>query len=84
MMPAWLSILVLLGFGSGILAVAWDGWRSGELPAGSKGFRAYRPNRDENPVAFHFLLALYICGGIALCLWGLLELGGMAPPLKWR
>lgn len=84
MMPAWLSILVLLGFGSGILAVAWDGWRSGELPAGSKGFRAYRPNRDENPVAFHFFLALYICGGIALCLWGLLELGGMAPPLKWR
>lgn len=35
MMPAWLSILVLLGFGSGILGVAWHGWRTGELPAGA-------------------------------------------------
>jgi hypothetical protein len=84
MMPAWLSILVLLGFGSGILAVAWNGWRSGELPAGSKGLRAYRPPRDENPIAFHLFFALYVCGGIALCVWGLLELGGMAPPLRWR
>jgi hypothetical protein len=84
MMPAWFSILVLLGFGSGILAIAWRGWRNGELPAGSKGLRAYRPNRNENPAAFHFVLVLYVCGGIALCVWGLLELGGMAPPLKWR
>jgi hypothetical protein len=84
MMPGWLSILVLFGFGSGILAVAWHGWRKGELPAGSRGLRPYRPNRDENPVAFHFFLALYACGGIALCVWGLLELGGLAPPLRWR
>ncbi|MBS0437919.1 MAG: hypothetical protein JSS33_00765 [Proteobacteria bacterium] len=84
MMPGWLSILFLLGFGSGILAVAYNGWRSGELPAGSRGWRSYRPNRDDNPIAFHLFLALYVCGGIALCVWGLLELGGMAPPLRWR
>jgi hypothetical protein len=84
MMPVWLSVLVLLGFGSGILAVAYNGWIKGELLAGSKGLRAYRPNREEDPAAFHFFLALYVCGGIALCVWGLLELGGMAPPLRWR
>lgn len=84
MMPVWLSVLVLLGFGGGILAAAYNGWVKGELPAGSKGFRAYRPNRYEDPAAFHFFLALYVCGGIALCVWGLLELGGMAPPLRWR
>lgn len=83
-MPGWLSVLVLLGFGGGILAVAWDGWRRGELPAGSRGWRRYRPSRDEDPVAFRFFLMLYVCGGIALCVWGLLELGGMAPPLRWR
>ncbi|HZW51377.1 MAG TPA: hypothetical protein VFF05_05930 [Rudaea sp.] len=54
------------------------------MPAGSEGLRAYRPDRDENPVAFHFFFVLYVCGGIALCVWGLLELGGMAPPLRWR
>lgn len=83
-MPGWLSVLVLLGLGGGILAVAWGGWRSGELPAGSRAWHSYRPSRDESPVAFHLFLTLYVCGGIALCVWGLLELGGMAPPLRWR
>jgi hypothetical protein len=47
-MPGWLSIVFLLGFGSVILAIACNGWRKGELPAGSSGWRSYRPNRGDN------------------------------------
>lgn len=85
MMPRGWSVLFLLGIGALLLYVAWRGWRSGELPAGSSGFmQAYRPNRQENPLAFHFFLLLYICAGAALLIWALLELFGKAPPLKWR
>ena len=53
MMPGWLSILFLLGFGSGILAVAYNGWRSGELPAGGEivftGARAGQFGNDPSP-----------------------------------
>lgn len=83
-MPVWLGSLFLIGFGSGVLAVAWRGWQTGELPAGRRGFSAYRPNREDNPFAFRFFFALYICAGIALVVWGLLVLIGMAPPLKLR
>lgn len=34
--------------------------------------RAFRPNRDDNPLAFRFFLALYYRGGMALAVWGLL------------
>jgi hypothetical protein len=61
-----------------------NGHRTGELPAGSRGLRAYRPNRDDNPAAFRFFLALYFCAGMVLCVWGLLALVGLAPPLRWR
>jgi hypothetical protein len=84
MMPAWLGALFLIGCGSAVLAVAWRGWQTGELPAGSRGFSAYRPNREDNPFAFHFYFALYICAGFALLVWGPLALLGMAAPLKLR
>src|SRR5690606_5812187 len=84
MLPAWISAVVLLVFGSGVLAVAFQGWRKGELPAGARGMHANRPNRIDNPFAFRFFLALYICGGMALSVWGLLVLVGMAPPLALR
>lgn len=77
-----LGALFLIAIGSGVLAVAWRGYREGELPAGSSFSEAYRPNRDDNPLAFHFFLALYYCGGIALAVWGLLSLVGLAPALK--
>ena len=35
MMPHWLSVLFLLGVGTGLLAVAYHGYRVGELPAGA-------------------------------------------------
>lgn len=85
MMPHWLGVLFLIGAGAGVLAVAYRGYCIGELPAGANGLSgAYRPSRAENPLAFHFFLALYFCGGLALCVWGLLAMIGLAPPLEWR
>jgi hypothetical protein len=81
-MPFWLGALFLIASGSVILMVAYRGWRDGELPAGANGFQAYRPNRADNPLAFHLFLALYLCAGIALAVWGLLAVVGMAPPLQ--
>lgn len=74
--------LFLMIIGAGVLAVAYLGYRKGELPAGSSFLRAYRPNRTDNPLAFHCFLVLYFCAGMALAVWGLLILIGMAPPLK--
>lgn len=82
--PNPLAVLFLVVAGAGLLAVAWRGWRRGELPAGSAGWRAYRPNREDNPLAFHFYFVLYLCAGIALLVWGLLLMLGMAPPLRLR
>lgn len=81
-MPDALGSLILILLGAGVLAVAWQGYRAGELPAGSRGWRAYRPTREDNPLAFHFFLALYLCGGMALAVWGILALFGTAPALK--
>lgn len=79
-----LGALFLIAMGAGVLAVAWYGYREGELPAGSSFFRAFRPNRDDNPLAFRFFLGLYYCGGTALAVWGLLALAGLAPALELR
>jgi len=83
-MPRWQAVPLLLALGCLLLVVAFRGYRSGELPAGRTWFKPYRPNRDDNPVAFHFYLAIYFCGGLALCVWGLLAMVGMAPSVRWR
>jgi hypothetical protein len=84
-MPALLGGLILLVFGIGVLAVAWQGYRRGELPAGSNFLNgSYKPTREDSPLAFHVFLALYLCGGIALAAWGLLMVFGVAAPLKLR
>jgi hypothetical protein len=82
--PRSLSALFLIVMGAGVLAVAYRGHRTGELPAGSSFLRAYRPRREQAPLAFHFYLALYMSGGMALVVWGLLALIGLAPPLELR
>jgi hypothetical protein len=38
-MPAALGALFLIAMGSGVLAVAYRGWRDGELPAGNSLWR---------------------------------------------
>ena len=65
-----------------LLAVAWQGYLAGVLPAGSAGWKPYRPNRSDNPFAFHFYLVLYLCAGMTLAVWGILALFGAAPALK--
>jgi len=78
------SAALLITLGAALLWVMLQGYRNGEVPAGSVLLRPYRPNREDNPLGFHFYLALYFCCGVGLCVWGLLELLGMAAPLKWR
>lgn len=76
--------LLLIAFGAGVLAVAWRGYRIGELPAGTRGFHRWRLNGVDNSLAFHPFFAFHPCAGIALAVWGLLILLGMAAPLKLR
>lgn len=82
MLPRWISVIVLLTIGTMLLMVTHRGYRSGEVRAGSSLGKPYRPTRADNPIAFHFFLALYFSGGLALCVWGLLAMVGMAPPLR--
>jgi len=83
-MPVALGALFLVGVGLGVLAVARQGWRTGELPAGSRGLSAYRPRRDEQPAAFHFFFALYVGMGVAAVLYGAAMALGAVPPLPLR
>lgn len=84
MMPRWLSAIFLIGMGCALLALTHRAYLSGEIRAGSSFGNAYTPNRQDNPGAFHLFLALYFLGGLALCVWGLLAMIGMAPALKLR
>lgn len=83
-MEGILSGLFLIFVGLGVLAVARQGWRSGELPAGARGLSSYRPRRDEDPGAFHFFFLLYLGGGSAALVYGVLMLAGAVEPLPLR
>lgn len=48
----------LIAVGALLLAVVLHGYRAGEVPAGVRWLRPYGPNRDDNPIAFRFYLAL--------------------------
>lgn len=79
-----MTSVFLLFFGIGLLTVAYRGYRDGAIRAGSKGFERYTPTRQDNPLAFHFFVALYLCCGFAFLMWGLLALAGKAEPLPLR
>lgn len=83
MIPRWLSVVILLAFGAGLLRVALTSWRQGRVRAGSslRGGR-WEPGRESEPLAFVFFVGLYFCGGMVLCVWGLLAMVGMAPALR--
>lgn len=83
-LPAPLGALVLLVAGGAFLRVAHRARSTGELPAGSRGFRAFRPRRSENPLAFHFFQTLYAVFGAALVVWAVLMALGRVPPLPLR
>jgi len=78
-----ISLLLIL-LGAVLLAQAWRGHVSGELRAGRKYLRPFRPRREDNPLAFYVYLLLYLASGIGLTVWGVLALFGAAPPPRWR
>lgn len=81
-MPNAIVCLFIISMGALVLAVAWHGYKSGEVRAGASGlFSVYKPNRWDNPVAFHFFLTLYFIGGMALIIWGVFSLIGRAAPI---
>ncbi|MFO7324170.1 MAG: hypothetical protein DIU62_000510 [Pseudomonadota bacterium] len=74
----------LVFIGVGLLILAWRGHRDGAIRAGVKGLRPYTPTREESPLAFHFFVMLYLLGGFACLVWGILALAGIAEPLPLR
>jgi hypothetical protein len=74
--------LILIGIG--LLVLAWRGHRDGSIRAGTKGFRPYTPTRHESPASFTFHVLLYLLGGFACLMWGILALAGIAEPLPLR
>lgn len=84
MMPKWLSVLFLLFVGAVLLFVAHSGRREGRVRAGTTIRGVWYAERHAHPLAFRFFVGMYYCAGMALCVWGLLAMVGMAPPLKWR
>ncbi|RIL06359.1 MAG: hypothetical protein DCC71_07145 [Proteobacteria bacterium] len=83
-LPVPISALVLCAAGAAFLYTAVRAHATGELPAGSKGFRAYRPRRDESPGAFYFFQLLYVTFGSWLAIHGVLVAIGRAAPLALR
>jgi hypothetical protein len=76
------STVLLEALGVLTLFAAWRVYVSGEPVAG--GLRAYRPNRQHNPIGFHFYLGVYVVAGIAWTVWGTLILVGLLRPLPSR
>lgn len=79
-----MTTVFLLVVGVGLLAVAYRAHHAGEIRAGLAGFQPYRPTRAENPGAFYFYLTLYICAGLALLVWSVLVIAGVASPLPLK
>jgi hypothetical protein len=75
-----IAALAMLVFGAILSLVALHGQRTGSLPAGSNFLRPLRVHRDADWLAFHLLLVLYGAGGLALEIWGVLAIIGLAPP----
>ena len=78
------SSLALIALGAVLLFEAWRGHVSGQLRAGVKYVRPFRPTRANNPLAFYSYLLLYLGIGAYLTVWGVCVLLGTAPPPKWR
>lgn len=78
------SAIVLLAAGVIFITAAWRGYMSGELVAGRSGFRAYRPNRERNPLGFYFYLMLYSVVGTIWTVWSVLVFFGFMRPIRWH
>ena len=74
--------VLLLAFGLGFLALAWNGWRARQSPAGSQGLPVYRPGRVDNPFASNLFLLLYMALGGWLVVYGVMLLIGAVMSLR--
>jgi hypothetical protein len=83
-LPAYVAAPFLILVGVVVLWVADRSRATGWIPAGSSGFRPYRPTRDDNPFAFRFYQALYVVCGSGLVVYGLLMALGRVAPLPLR
>lgn len=81
-MSAELGALILVLGAILVLFVALRAPGQGEIPAGSAGFRSYRPSRQKNPLAFWLFFLLYIFFGGWMLLYGILMFFGKVPPLS--
>lgn len=63
--------LFLLVFSAICGGIALDGLRTGVVRAGNWGFRAYRPSRDANPLAFWFFVGAYGLLSASLAIYSL-------------
>lgn len=79
-----MTTLFLFVVGIGLLVVAYRGYIRGEIRAGRNGLKLYMPTRKDNPLAFHFFVALYVFGGFASLIWGILVLAGVADPIPLK
>ena len=73
--------IFLFIFGIGLLVIAYQGYRKGEIRAGTGISKPYTPTREASPLAFHFFILLYVFGGFGLLIRGILVLAGVAEPL---
>jgi len=72
--------LLVLALGSGFLAVAWNRWHAGQVPAASRGLSAHRRGRADNPFAARLFLLLFMALGGWLVVYALLLLIGAVAP----
>jgi hypothetical protein len=81
-MERFVVAALVLFFGVGLVIYAFRAFESGAVRAGPNFLHGVlTPTRDDSPGIFHAFVLLYLCGGIALPVWGLLMVFGMAAPI---
>lgn len=74
--------LLFLFFGVGLLAVDYQSLSKGWLPCGPNGLQGRLEfRRDDQPLAYWVMFALYGAGGLWLTAFALRLLAGSADPL---
>jgi len=81
-MMAVIQGLLFLFFGVGLLIMDWQSLAKGWLPCGPNGLKGRLEfRRDEQPLAFWLMFAVYGAGGMWLTVFALRLLAGNAEPL---
>lgn len=74
--------LLFLVFGLGLLLMDWRSLKSGSLPCGPNGLQGRLEfTRDNQPFGYWVMFVLYGGAGIALVVFSIRLLAGLATPL---